>query len=161
MAEDPFLEASINIPEELPYQPTPRVTRRPRRQSLTSISKKLNSFKKKTSTAADDSSKTNSSTNHLASFRKKFVSSGKSLNITQSSSQVKDMISTAPEISNSPDEQKFIFPISTMHSKKNTNRSSPNMKRNNSHVPFGTQITVACSPIIEKDESDLEHGYKY
>ena len=164
MAEDPFLEAGINIPEELPYQPTPQVTRRPRRpsiQSLTSISKTLNSFKNKTSTAADDSSKTNSSTNHLASFRKKFVSSGESFNITQSSSPVKDMCSTAPEISNSPDDKKFVFPTSTMHSKKNTHRSSPNMKRTNSHIPFGTQISVISSSIKEEDESDLEQGYKY
>ena len=77
MAEDPFLEAGINIPEELPYQPTPQVAKKLRR-SIASIPKSLHTFEKQTSITGANQSPT---MNRLASFRKKFLTRGESFRL--------------------------------------------------------------------------------
>ena len=103
MAEDPFLEAGINIPDELPYQPSPKSLRVQTWKSSTSIARLFSSNKRLNASKAKIFPST--STNRLKTFQKKFVSRSGKLNTSQLDTDVLDTCNTSPARLNSPDTQ--------------------------------------------------------
>ena len=105
MAKDPFLEAGIDIPEELPYQPTPVIKRKMSIESISGIPMRLNSIKKKF--GVNKSMSTRPSERVRTRFNR-FSFSGKPS--TSNLENDKSVVPSTAPINASPEIGEFCFP---------------------------------------------------